>query len=139
MFDGQDRPVPADSYPAVWLQLRVRHLRHLPTFAAAIPSVIEHARPFPGMVRFGFDIDWERNTFRTFGAFDSEASLRAYVADGAHGTVYRRLRGRLGESCATYGTIPAKALPTTWDDIPDACFTKSQALQHRVSSPHERT
>lgn len=130
MFDGENRMPAAqpgaDGYPSVWLQLQVRRHRHLPAFAAAIPSVIAHAKAFPGMIRFGFDIDWERGRFRTFGAFDNEASLRDYITDGAHGIVYRRLRGRLGEVSVNYGTLAVTALPTTWDDLPQSCFTKEQ-------------
>jgi hypothetical protein len=131
MFNGANG-VPdssADEYPAVWLQLQVRRPAHLPAFVAAIPSVISHAKSFPGMVRFGFDIDWGRARFRTFGAFDTQASLRAYIGDGAHGAIYRRLHGRLGDTCVTYGAIAGRALPSTWDDIPEARFTKNQVLQ----------
>jgi len=128
MFDGENS-IPAaqpcaDGYPSVWLQLQVRRLNHLPTFAAAIPSVIAHAKAFPGMVRFGFDIDWERGRFRTFGAFDTRTSLQAYITDGAHGVVFRRLRGRLGEVSVNYGTLPVTALPATWDEIPHSRFAK---------------
>lgn len=129
MFDRERPPAPADAYPAVWLQLEVKNLGHLPAFAAAIRPVILHARTFPGMVRFGFDIDWRRATFRTFGAFDTEASLRAYVDDGAHGVIYRRLRGRLGEMRANYGTVAATELPTTWADVRAECFTEMQRPQ----------
>ncbi len=131
MFDGESR-LPAaqpcaDGYPSVWLQLQTRRLQHLPAFAAAIPSVIAHAKGFPGMIRFGFDIDWERGRFRTFGAFDSETSLRDYITDGAHGSIYRRLRGRLGEVSANYGTLAVTALPTTWNEVPQSCFTEEQS------------
>lgn len=130
MFDGEN-PMPATQpgaggYPSVWLQLQVRRMTHLTAFAVAIPSVIEHAKAFPGMVRFGFDIDWERARFRTFGAFDSEASLRDYIADGAHGDIYRRLRGRLGDVSVNYGTLAVTALPATWDEVPQSRFTKDQ-------------
>ncbi len=130
MIDAENRAPgarsPADTYPSVWLQLQVRRLGHLPAFAAAIPSVIAHAKAFPGMIRFGFDIDWDRARFRTFGAFDTKASLQAYVTDGAHGAVYRRLGGRLGEAMVNYGALAATGLPTTWDDIPESRFTRGQ-------------
>lgn len=133
MFDGENRALPAElstgTYPAVWLQLQVRRLDYLPGFAAAIPSVINHAKTFPGMVRFGFHVDWERARFRTFGAFDTAASLQAYVTDGAHGAVYRRLRGRLGEACVRYGTVAITQLPASWDDIPESYFAKTAVSQ----------
>ena len=118
-------PPPAGHYAAVWLQLQIRQPTRLPAFAAAIPSVIKHAKAFPGMVRFGFDIDWERARFRTFGAFEGRAALRAYIDDGPHGTVYRKLRGRLGDVRVSYGTIDE--LPETWDDLAEEPFVTSQA------------
>jgi hypothetical protein len=137
MFDGPNRPLacdrPDESYPAVWLQLQVRRFGNLPVFGAAIPSVIRHAETFPGMVRFGFDVDWGRGRFRTFGAFETEDSLRTYVTDGAHGAIYRRLRGRLGEVIVNYGKIANVQMPTTWDDIPEARFVKSKDFEHYSS------
>ena len=133
MFDGENRTAAsssADDYASVWLEVQVRRLSRLPAFAAAIPSVIAHGKAFAGMVRFGFDIDWERARFRTFGAFDTRESLQAYINDGAHGAVYRRLHGRLGDLRVTYGSIAAAELPTTWDDIPESRFAESQAPLH---------
>lgn len=129
MFDGVSLAAEPDrltgSYPAVWLELQVRRRRYLPAFGAAIPSVIEHAKAFPGMVRFGFDIDWAHARFQTFGAFDSEGSRQAYVNDGAHGAIYRRMRGRLGPVQASYGTIAAAQLPTTWADMSQTRFASN--------------
>ena len=129
MFEGQYAAVSprrtADSCAAVWLQIRVWHLWHLPRFLAAVAPVIEQARRHPGVLRFGFEISWLKLRFRTFGAFDTEASMRDFVAAGAHGVIYRQLGGRLGEMSARYGPIAVAELPSHWDDIPASSFARS--------------
>ncbi|HUO38735.1 MAG TPA: hypothetical protein VMU34_13250 [Mycobacterium sp.] len=123
MFDGQDADLPQPAtggYVAVWLQLDIRRMWHLPAFMAAIGPVIEQARHHRGLRRFGFVIDWWQLRFRTFGAFDTDESLREFVESEAHGMIYHRLRGRLGRVTTRYGVIDAADLPRHWDEV-SAC------------------
>jgi hypothetical protein len=125
IFGDQDSQAPesaTDKYAAVWLQVQVFRVWHLAAFVAAIRPVIEHARHHRGLRRFGFAIEWWRLRFRTFGAFDTEESLREFVEQEAHGVIYRRLRGRLGAVSARYGVIEAAHLPRRWDDISESRF-----------------
>lgn len=95
-------------------RLRIRSLRFLPSFVVHAVRSNRQLRAAPGF-RGGALLADRRWTFWTMTAWDSHASMRAYMASGAHRSAMPHLLDWCDEASVVRWEQPEDALPS-WQE-----------------------
>lgn len=109
-------PPPAGEVLVMASRFRVRRFRHvLPFFLDAL-RVHAQVRGADGALGIALDAHPLRREFLTLSAWRDRESLDAMVGAQPHRGVMARYREATEESAFTFWTVPADALPVSWDD-----------------------
>ncbi len=92
-----------------------RHRDVVPFLRAAM-RLRKEAAVAPGSVGLGLGFNPLTKTFWTLSSWESQESLRAFVAGDPHRAVVARFKDASASSRFTFWDIPAPAAPPTWKD-----------------------
>lgn len=95
-------------------RLRIRSIRHLPAFVVHTMRSLGQIRQAPGF-RGGALLADRRRTFWTVSAWDEAASMRAFMASGAHRIAMPLLLDWCDEAAVAHWTQDSASLPS-WTD-----------------------
>ena len=95
-------------------RLRLRSVRFLPRFALHTMQALRQVKRSGGYLGGGLLPD-RSLTFWTMTAWDSEASMRAYMINGAHKRAMPHLLNWCDEASVAHWTQPEEVLPS-WDE-----------------------
>ncbi|GAA1308678.1 DUF3291 domain-containing protein [Pseudonocardia xinjiangensis] len=109
-------PAPNAEVVVMASRFRVRGFRHVLPFL--IDSVRVHTQVLRSEGALGVSLVAHplRREFRTLSAWENRAALDAMVRSEPHRSVMRRYRGAMADVGFTFWTVPAAALPPTWEE-----------------------
>lgn len=114
-------------------RLRIRSIRFLAGFALDAVRTRGQARRAPGFRGGSLLLD-RRWTFWTLTAWDSEASMRAYMTAGSHRTAMPRLMAWCDEASVVHWTQSGDALPS-WTEADRRMRAEGRPSRVRHPSP----
>lgn len=115
-------------------RLRLRSLRFLPGFALHTLQAQRQLKQATGFLS-GKLLPDRNLTFWTITAWDSEASMRAYMTNGAHKRAMPHLLHWCDEASIAHWTQPEAALPT-WDEADERMRASGRISKVHHPSPH---
>jgi hypothetical protein len=97
-------------------RLELKHRRHALAFLVAALRIKRQMLSAPGALGLSLVAKPLRRTFWTLSAWQDEAALRATVGRQPHLGIMNRFRPRMAGSAFVSWTVPASALPMTWQE-----------------------
>jgi hypothetical protein len=109
-------PAPNAEVVIMASRFRVRGFRHVLPFFIDSLRVHAQVRRSEGALGISLVAHPLGREFRTLSAWENRAALDAMVGSGPHRSVMKRYRGAMADVGFTFWTVPAAALPPTWEE-----------------------
>ena len=109
-------PPPAADVVVMASRVRLRGFRHVLPFFIDSLRVHAQVRRSEGALGVSLVAHPLRREFRTLSAWENRAALDAMVRSEPHHSVMKRYHGAMADAAFTFWTVPAAALPPTWDE-----------------------
>jgi quinol monooxygenase YgiN len=117
-------------------RLRVRSLLFLPAFLLATARIVKEARTAEGNLGVKLLRD-RRNAFWTCTCWSSEESMKAFLLEGAHGDVMRKLLTWCDEAALAHWGQESDEMPS-WEDAHRSLLRRGRTSKVNHPSPAQK-